>query len=75
MLEISTNTLKEYNGLRKVVIYINGIPVCICKRKRANKLMQYIATGDPIPKDGKIRRMIDYFKEEDDKKYAEKILR
>lgn len=44
---------------------VNGTPVC-CTRgmKRMNELVSYLMNGEPIPKDGRIKKVLDKIRQE-----------
>jgi len=61
-MDIKTIKIKEYNAPYKMVLVVNGNPICIARPKRMTKLINYLMNGSDIPEDGRIKKILDEIK-------------
>lgn len=66
-MEIKTYKVKQYNSTTKTVITVDGIPICICGNgKTLSNIMSYLQGYSNDIKDGKIRKILDTIKEQNE---------
>lgn len=57
---ITRTKVKQYNSTRKIVVCVDGVPVCITtSSKRAADIAAYLEGYDVEIADGKIKRQLD----------------
>lgn len=57
---ITQTKVKQYNSTRKIVVCVDGVPVCITtSSKRAADITAYLEGYDVEIADGKIKRQLD----------------
>lgn len=68
-MEIEITPINQYNSTKKRFMVVNGTPVC-CTRgmNRMNELVSYLMNGEPLPKDGRIKKILDKIRQENNTK-------
>lgn len=63
-MRVDTYRVKQYNSTSKTVVCIDGQPICIVKGKKTlSNILAYIQGYEVEVKDGKIKKIIDKYKE------------
>ncbi len=59
-MKVEVITLYQFSSKSKQLLMLDGKPICLTRGKKTmNDLVSFLMTGEPIPKDGKIRRLLE----------------
>ena len=63
-MEITQIKVKQYNSTYKIIVLVDGTPICITKSgKRASDIVSYLRGYDVEINDGKIKKQLDKIKD------------